>query len=96
MESSNSCELSDSGDSDELYEFVEYCKNSDFCESGGFLGYADSCDSGELSDFGEYGITWDSDESGDPGGFGDSGDFYEPAHSCEFDYFSETVHSVDS
>ena len=96
MESSNSCELSDSGDSDELYEFVEYCKNSDFCESGGFLGYADSCDSGELSDFGEYGITWDSDESGDPGGFGDSGDFYEPAVSCESDDFSKTVHSVDS
>ena len=73
--------------------FVEYCKTSDFCESGGSLGYGDSCDSGELSDFGEYGITCYSDDSG---GFGDSGDFYEPAVSCESDDFSKTVHSVDS
>ena len=45
---------------------------------------------------GEYDITPDSSDSCDPGELGDYGYFYEHADSCESDYFSKIVNSVDS
>ena len=85
------CEYGDSGNLDELNDFVEYCQNSDF----GMVPLVVPADMVILVIqvnlvIGEYDITWDS---GDPGEFGDSGYFYEPADSCASDYFSKTVNS---